>query len=56
MSVTEEQEARNVYEQLRIKVEVLVEQVETTVGADPVPVPALKLRVGSAREAWEEFG
>ena len=56
MSVNEDQEARNVYKHLRIKVEVLTEQVETTVGAAPVSVPALKLRVESVREAWEEFG
>ena len=36
--------------------EVLTEQVETTVGTAPVSVPALKLRVESIREAWEEFG
>ena len=56
MSVNEEQDARNVYEHLRIKVEVLTEQVETTVGTAPVSVPALKLRVESVKEAWEEFG
>ena len=36
--------------------EVLTEQVESTVGTAPVSVPALKLRVESAREAWGEFG
>ena len=56
MSVIEERDTRNIYEHLRIKVEVLIEQVETTVGTPPVSVPALKLRVESAREAWEEFG
>ena len=56
MSVNEEQAARNVYEHLRIKVEVLTEQVETTVSTAPVSVPALRLRVESTREAWEQFG
>ena len=56
MSVTEERNARSVYEHLKIKVEVLIEQVETTVGTPPVSMPALKLRVESVREAWDEFG
>ena len=56
MSVNEEQDARNVYEHLRIKVEVLTELVETTVDTAPVSEPVLKLRVERAREAWEEFG
>ena len=56
MSVTEERDARNVYEYLKIKMEVLIEQVETTMGMPPVSAPALKLRVESVREAWEEFG
>ena len=55
MSVTKERDARNVYEYLKIKMEVLIEQVETTVGMPPVSMPALKLRVESAREAWDEF-
>ena len=55
MSVTEERDARNVYEYLKIKMEALIEQVETTVGTPPVSMPALKLRVERAREAWDEF-
>ena len=35
--------------------EVLVEQVETTLEMPPISVPALKIRVESAREAWGEF-
>ena len=55
MSVTEERDAQNVYEYLKVKMEVLVEQVETTLEAPPISVPALKIRVESAREAWGEF-
>ena len=35
--------------------ETLIEQVETTVGTPPVSMPALKLSVERAREAWDEF-
>ena len=35
--------------------EVLIEQVETTFEMPPVSVPALKIRVKSAREAWGEI-
>ena len=55
MSVTKERDARNVYEYLKVKMEVLVEQVETTLETPPISVPALKIRVESTREAWGEF-
>ena len=55
MSVTEERDARNVYEYLKVKMEVLVEQVETTLEMPPISVPALKIKVESTREAWGEF-
>ena len=55
MSVTEERDAQNVYECLKVKMEVLVDQVEATLETMPISVPALKLRVESAREAWDEF-
>ena len=55
MSVTEERDAWNIYEYLKVKMEVLVEQVETTLETMPISVPALKIRVESAREAWGEF-
>ena len=36
MSVTEERDAWNVYEYLKVKMEVLVEQVETTLETPPI--------------------
>ena len=55
MSVTEERDARNIFECLKVKMEVLVEQVESTLETMPISVPALKIRVESAKEAWGEF-
>ena len=55
MPVDEEQEARNRYEHLKTKIGVLLEQVETTVGATPISVPLLKLRVEDAKGSWDEF-
>ena len=55
MSITEEHDARNIFECLKVKMEVLVEQVESTVETMPISVPALQMRVESAKEAWGEF-
>ena len=55
MSVNEEQEARNRYEHLKTKIGVLLEQVEDTVGATPISVPFLNLRVEDAKGSWDEF-
>ena len=55
MPVDEEQEARNRYKHLKTKIRVLLEQVETPVGATPISVPLLKLRVEDAKGSWDEF-
>ena len=55
MSVTEERDARNIFECLKVEMEVLVEQVESTLETMPISVPALQMRVESAKEAWGEF-
>ena len=33
----------------------MIEQIEDTVGATPVSVPVLKLRVEDAKGSWDEF-
>ena len=55
MSVTKERDTRNIFECLKVKMEVLVEQVESTLETMPISVPALKIRVESTKEAWGEF-
>ena len=55
MSVTKERNDLNVYQCLKVKMEVLVEQVESTLETMPISVPVLKIRVESTKEAWGEF-
>ena len=55
MSITKECDARNIFERLKVKMDVLVEQVESTLETMPISVPALQKRVESAKEAWGEF-
>ena len=55
MSITEEREARNTFEHLKVKMDVLIEQIEDTLGTDPISVPALRKRLDSTGTAWDDF-
>ena len=55
MSTTEERDARNTFERLKVKMDVLITQVEDTLGTDPIPVPALRRRLDSTGTAWDNF-
>ena len=55
MSTTEEHEAWNTFERLRTKMDLLITQVEDTLGNDPIPVPALRKRLDSTGTAWDDF-
>ena len=55
MTTTEERDARNTLERLKVKVDVLIEQIEDTLGTIPISVPALRKRIKSTGTAWDEF-
>ena len=55
MSTTEEGDAQNTMECLKVKVDVLIEQIEDTLGANPISVPALWKRINSTGTAWDGF-
>ena len=55
MSTTEEREARNTFERLKVKMDLLITQVEDTLGTDPIPVPVLRRRLDSTGTAWDDF-
>ena len=40
---------------LKVKVDVLIEQVEDTLGTAPISVPALRKRIESTGKAWDDF-
>ena len=42
-------------ERLKVKVDVLIEQVEDTLGTAPISVPALRKRIESTGKAWDDF-
>ena len=55
MSTTEEREAQSTFECLKTKMNLLITQVEDTLGTDPIPVPALQKRLDSTGTAWDNF-
>ena len=55
MSTTEEGDTGNTFERLKVKMDVLITQVEDTLGTDPIPVPALRRRLESTGTAWDDF-
>ena len=55
MSTTEEREARNTFECLKVKMDLLITQVEDTLGTDPIPVPVLRRRLDNTGTAWDDF-
>ena len=55
MSTTEERDARNTFERLKVKMDVLIEQIEDTLGTAPISVPALWKRIESTGTAWDDF-
>ena len=42
-------------ERLKVKVDVLIEQIEDTLGTAPISVPALRKRIESTGTAWDDF-
>ena len=55
MSTTEERNAQNTIERLKVKMDVLITQVEDTLGTDPISAPALRRRLESTGTAWDDF-
>ena len=55
MTTTEERDARNTLERLKVKVDVLIGQIEDTLATIPISVSALQKRIESAGKAWNEF-
>ena len=55
MSTTEERDAQNTFECLKVKMDVLITQVEDTLGTDPISVPALQRSLKSTGTAWDDF-
>ena len=55
MSTTKERDAWNTFERLKVKMDVLIEQIEDTLGTDRIPVPALRRRIESTGKAWDNF-
>ena len=55
MSTTEECNARNTFEHLKVKMDVLVTQIEDTLDKAPISAPALRKRIESTGTAWDDF-
>ena len=55
MSTTEERDARNTFKRFKVKMDVLITQVEDTLGTDPISAPALCRRLESTGTAWDDF-
>ena len=55
MSTTKERNARNTFERLKVKMDVLIEQIEDTLGTAPISVPAILKRIKSTGTAWDDF-
>ena len=55
MSTTEEREARNTFESLKGKMDVLIKKIEGTLDMPPISVPALRKRIESRGKAWDDF-
>ena len=55
MSTIEERNARNTFERLKVKMNVLITQVEDTLGTDPISAPALRRRIESTGTGWDDF-
>ena len=55
MATPQERDARNTWERLRDKVDVLIGKMEDTLETNPISAPALQKRIESAETAWNEF-
>ena len=55
MSTTKERDARNTFERLKVKMDVLITQIEDTLGTAPISAPALRKRLESTGTAWDDF-
>ena len=55
MATPQERDARNTWERLRDKVDVLIGKMEDTLETNPISAPALQKRIESAETAWNKF-
>ena len=55
MSTTEERDAWNTFEFIKVNVDALIKQVEDTLSTAPISVPALRKRIESTGKAWDDF-
>ena len=55
MSTTEECDAQNTFKRLKVKMDVLITQIEDNLGTAPVSAPALWKRLKSTGTAWDDF-